>query len=138
MRVNLRSLYLFTRAVMPHMQQHGGGAIVNISSGAAAHEVSALMPPGFVIYSVAKAAMERFSSAAAPELWPLGITINALRPGAVRTEHTEMEFGPDFDWTGWAVPASVVPPVAHLASRIDPELTGRVLDVADFGTAWGV
>jgi citronellol/citronellal dehydrogenase len=138
MRVNVRSLYLFTREVTPHMTRNGGGSIVNISSGAAAHEVSALMPPGYVIYSVAKAALERFSSAAAPELRPLGITINALRPGAVRTEHTAMEFGPDFDWTGWATPADVGPPVAYLAAQIDTDFTGRVLDVAQFGKTWGI
>ena len=39
------------------------------------------MPPGYLIYSVAKAALERFTSALAPELAPLGIAINALRPG---------------------------------------------------------
>ena len=137
MRVNVRSLYLFTRAVTPHMHRGGGGSIVNISSGAAAHEVTEFMPPGYVIYSVAKAALERFSSAAAPELRPLGITINALRPGAVRTEHTTMEFGPDFDWTGWATPADVGPPVAFLAAQIDSDFTGRVLDVSGFGTTWG-
>jgi NAD(P)-dependent dehydrogenase (short-subunit alcohol dehydrogenase family) len=138
MRVNVRSLYLLTRAVAPHMQQHGGGSIINISSAAAAHEVSALMPPGYVIYSVAKAALERFSTAAAPELRPLGITMNALRPGAVKTEHTMGEFGSDFDWTGWATPESVVPPVAFLANQGADDFTGRVLDVADFGRSWGV
>jgi NAD(P)-dependent dehydrogenase (short-subunit alcohol dehydrogenase family) len=137
MRINVRSLYLFTRAVTPHMTRNGGGSIVNISSGAAAHEVSALMPPGYVIYSVAKAALERFSSAVAPELRPLGITINALRPGAVRTEHTTVEFGPDFDWTGWSTPADVGPPVAFLAAQIDSDFTGRVLDVSGFGKSWG-
>ena len=137
MRVNVRSLYLFTRAVTPHMHRGGGGSIVNISSGAAAHEVTAFMPPGYVIYSVAKAALERFSSAAAPELRPLGITINALRPGAVKTEHTTLEFGPDFDWTGWTTPADVGPPVAYLAAQIDTDFTGKVLDVSGFGKTWG-
>jgi NAD(P)-dependent dehydrogenase (short-subunit alcohol dehydrogenase family) len=137
MRVNVRSLYLLTRAVVPHMRANGGGSIVNISSGAAAHEVSALMPPGYVIYSVAKAALERFSSAVAPELRPSGISVNALRPGAVRTEHTALEFGPDFDWSGWAEPADVVPPVAYLAEQIDTDVTGKVLDVSGFGTTWG-
>ena len=136
MRVNVRSLYLFTRAVTPHMQR-SGGSIINISSGAAAHEVSAFMPPGYVIYSVAKAALERFSSATAPELRPLGININALRPGAVKTEHTTLEFGPDFDWTGWATPADVGPPVAYLAAQIDTDFTGKVLDVSGFGKTWG-
>jgi 3-oxoacyl-[acyl-carrier protein] reductase len=96
------------------------------------------MPPGYVIYSVAKAALERFSSAAAPELRPLGININALRPGAVRTEHTAQEFGADFDWSGWAEPEDVGPPVAYLAGQIDTDFTGKVLDVAGFGRTWGV
>jgi NAD(P)-dependent dehydrogenase (short-subunit alcohol dehydrogenase family) len=138
MRVNVRSLYLFTQAVTPAMQRTGGGSIINISSGAAAHEVSAMMPPGYVIYSVAKAALERFSSAAAPELRPLGININALRPGAVRTEHTTEEFGPDFDWSTWAEPEDVGPPVAYLAAQINTDFTGKVLDVSGFGKTWGV
>jgi len=138
MRVNVRSLYLFTEAVIPVMTANGGGSIINISSGAAAHEVSALMPPGYVIYSVAKAALERFSSAAAPELRPLGININALRPGAVKTEHTAQEFGADFDWTGWSMPEDVGPPVAYLAEQIDTDFTGQVLDVSGFGQTWGI
>ena len=137
MRINVRSLYVLTRAVTPQMEKQGGGSIINISSGAAAHEVSALMPPGYVIYSVAKAALERFSTAVAPEVRPLGITVNALRPGAVKTEHTASEFGPDFDWSGWAEPADVVPPVAYLAAQIGTDVTGNVFDVADFGTRWG-
>ena len=138
MRVNVRSLYVFIRAVTPHMQRGGGGSVINISSGAAAHDIGALMPPGYVIYSVAKAALERFSSAAADELRPRGITINALRPGAVKTEQTAKEFGPDFDWTGWATPESVVAPVAYLAARIDTDFTGQVLDVSGYGTTWGM
>ncbi len=138
MRINVRSLYLFTQAVTPAMTKNGGGSIINISSGAAAHEVSALMPPGYVIYSVAKAALERFSSAAAPELKPLGININALRPGAVKTEHTTQEFGADFDWSGWAEPEDVGPPVAYLAAQINTDVTGQVLDESGFGTSWGL
>ncbi len=137
MRVNVRSLYLFVQAVTPVMKGQGGGSIINISSGAAAHEVSAMMPPGYVIYSVAKAALERFSSAAAPELRPLGININALRPGAVRTEHTTEEFGADFDWSGWQEPEDVGPPVAYLAKQIDTDFTGKVLDVSGYGKSWG-
>ena len=38
------------------------------------------MPPGYVTYAVAKAAMERFTTALAPELVDLGIAVNALRP----------------------------------------------------------
>jgi NAD(P)-dependent dehydrogenase (short-subunit alcohol dehydrogenase family) len=136
MRVNVRSLYLLCHAVVPHMQRQGGGSIVNISSGGADHASTPFMPPGYVIYVVAKAALERFTSALAPELRPMGITINALRPGAVKTEHTVHDLGADYDWTGWATPDSVVAPVATLAAQIDTDFTGNVLDVSGFGTTW--
>ena len=136
MRVNVRSLYLFARAVVPVMARTGGGSIVNISSAGAEHATTPFMPPGYLFYSVAKAALERFTSALAPEVRSLGVTVNALRPGAVRTEMTAEEFGPDHDWTGWSTPESVVAPVATLAAQIDTDFTGRILDVSGFGKTW--
>jgi NAD(P)-dependent dehydrogenase (short-subunit alcohol dehydrogenase family) len=136
MRVNVRSLYLFAQAVVPVMARRGGGSIVNVSSHAADHATAPYMPEGYLIYCVAKAALERFSTALAPEVRAQGIAVNALRPGAVRTEGTEEEFSGDFDWTGWATPADLVAPIATLAALRDSDLTGRVLDVAGFGTTW--
>jgi NAD(P)-dependent dehydrogenase (short-subunit alcohol dehydrogenase family) len=136
MRVNVRSLYLFARAVVPLMAARGGGSIVNVSSHAADHSTSPFMPEGYLIYCVAKAALERFSSALAPEVRAQGVAVNALRPGAVRTEGTEEEFGADFDWKGWQTPADLVAPIATLAASKASDLTGRVLDVAGFGTTW--
>jgi NAD(P)-dependent dehydrogenase (short-subunit alcohol dehydrogenase family) len=136
MRVNVRSLYLSCRAVVPHLRAAGGGSIINISSGGAGHESTPYMPAGFLTYSVAKAAMERFSTALAPEVAADGIAINALRPGAVKTELAALELGPDHDWTGWATPDAVVPAVLFLAEQRGDGLTGRVLDSTQFGTAW--
>jgi citronellol/citronellal dehydrogenase len=136
MRVNVRSLYLLTRAIVPVMTKTGGGSIVNISSGGADHASQQFMPPGYLVYVVAKAALERYTSAVAPELRPLGITMNALRPGAVKTEHSTRELGEDFDWSGWKTPESVVPAVAFLAAQIDTDFTGRILDVSGYGTSW--
>jgi citronellol/citronellal dehydrogenase len=137
MRVNVRSLFLFTKAVVPAMQRTGGGSIINISSGGAAHASQPFMPAGYLIYVVAKAALERYTSAVAPELRPLGITMNALRPGAVKTEHSTMELGEDYDWSSWKEPDSVVPAVSFLARQINTDFTGNVVDVSNFGTAWG-
>jgi 3-oxoacyl-[acyl-carrier protein] reductase len=137
MRVNVRSLYLLTRAVAPVMAARGGGSIVNVSSHAADHSTTPYLPEGYLFYSVAKAALERFSTALAPELRAQGIAVNALRPGAVRTEGTQEEFGADFDWKGWATPADLVAPIATLAALKDSDLSGRVLDVGDFGKKWG-
>jgi NAD(P)-dependent dehydrogenase (short-subunit alcohol dehydrogenase family) len=137
MRVNVRSLYLFARAVVPIMAARGGGSIVNISSHGADHATTPFMPPGYLFYTVAKAALERFSSSLAPEVLPLGIVVNALRPGAVKTEMTELEYGPDHDWSGWTTPDDVVAPVAALAACAGTDFTGNVIDVGGFGKTWG-
>ena len=137
MRVNVRSLYVSCKAVLEPMKARGGGSIINISSGAADPKISAeVMPPGFFIYSVAKAAMEKFSTALATEFLPFNVAINALRPGAVRTEHAERDLGPDHDWTGWGPPEGVVPAVAYLAAQRSDGLTGKIVDSTQFGKTW--
>jgi citronellol/citronellal dehydrogenase len=136
MVTNVRSLVVLAKHVVPHMATQGGGSIINISSGGADHAATAAMPPGFLAYSVAKAAMERFTTALAPEVAARGITVNALRPGAVKTELARRELGDDFDWTGWTSPEAVVPSVAWLAAQIGTAYTGHILDVAGFGTTW--
>ncbi len=135
MQVNVRSLYTACRAVLPAMRAVGGGSIINMSSGAADPLVEG-MPPGYLTYSVAKAALERFSTALALELAADGIAVNALRPGAVKTEKSRQELGADFDWTGWATPESVVPATLFLASQKATGLTGRIVDATEFGVAW--
>jgi citronellol/citronellal dehydrogenase len=136
MRVNVRSLYLFAKAAVPHMARAGGGSIVNISSGGAGHESNPHMPPGFMTYAVAKAAMERFSTILAMDLTAANVAVNALRPGAVKTELATRELGDDFDWSGWQAPEAVVPAVVHLAGQRADGITGRVLDSTQFGVTW--
>ena len=135
MRVNVRSLYLTCRAVVPAMVEHEGGSIINISSGAADPSVTGL-PAGFLIYSVAKAALERFSTGLAGEVAPLGVAVNALRPGAVKTETAVHALGADWDWTGWTTPDAVVPAVTFLAAQRGDGVTGRVLESTLYGTTW--
>ena len=80
--------------------------------------------------------MERFTSALAPEIADRGVAVNALRPGAVKTELAVRELGDAFDWTGWTSPEAVVPAVVWLASQRGSGFTGRIVDVSDFGTTW--
>jgi NAD(P)-dependent dehydrogenase (short-subunit alcohol dehydrogenase family) len=136
MRINVRSLFTTCQAVVPHMTAQGGGSIVNISSGAADHTTGAGMPPGYLVYSVAKAALERFSTALALELRGANIAVNALRPGAVKTEMSVHELGEDYDWTGWQQPAAVVPAVVFLAEQDGRGFTGRIVSSPEFGDAW--
>jgi len=136
MAANVTSLFILAKLVVPPMTAQGGGSIVNISSGGADHAATASMPPGFLVYSVAKAAMERFTTAFAPEVAARGITVNALRPGAVKTELATRELGDRFDWTGWTSPDALVPSVAWLAAQIATGYTGRIVDAAEFGSTW--
>lgn len=136
MSTNVRSLFTTTKAVVPRMEAAGGGSIINVSSGAADHAASAGLPPGYAVYSVAKAALERFSTAVAIELIPRHIAVNALRPGAVKTELATKELGENYDWSSWTTPEAVVPGVQWLAAQRGATFTGRVVDVRNFGAEW--
>jgi len=133
---NVRCLFQLAQLVVPAMTAQGGGSIINLSSGAAEHAANVHMPPGFAIYSTSKAALERFTTAFAPELVGRGITLHALRPGAVKTEQAVHDLGEDFDWTGWGPPEAVVPALLFLARQIGTQFTGRIVDSTQFGKSW--
>jgi 3-oxoacyl-[acyl-carrier protein] reductase len=135
MRINVRSLFLTAKAVAGPMSENSSGSIVNISSGAADPNITG-MPPGYLTYSVAKAALEKFSTTLAGEVAPLGIAVNALRPGAVKTEMTVHELGEDYDWTGWKTPEAVVPALLYLAQQDGNGFTGRIVDSTQYEVMW--
>ena len=107
----------------------------NVSSGGAAHEATPVMPPGYVTYVVAKAAMERFSTGLAPDSRRRGIAINALRPGAVKAELATLELGRTT--TGARVDPDRGRPTAvlFLAEQRAPGFTGRVVNSRTSGAA---
>jgi NAD(P)-dependent dehydrogenase (short-subunit alcohol dehydrogenase family) len=70
--------------VLPSMRERGAGWILNISSRAAIHPT--LPParrPGGTVYGMCKAALERFSTGLAAEVFADGIAVNALSPNRV-------------------------------------------------------
>jgi glucose 1-dehydrogenase len=77
MNVNLRSVFLFCKLCIPHMQN---GAIVNISS-VHAHATTANVVP----YASSKGAMEAFIRGVSLEYHPSHLRINCVAPGAVDT-----------------------------------------------------
>lgn len=88
--LNLTAYWLMMKAVAPAMRDHGGGLIVNVTSGATGHA----LPDGVVAddavlgaaYPATKEAMTRLTRDLAPELGPAGIAVVALHPGVTRTE----------------------------------------------------
>ena len=80
--VNVRSMYLMTRAVIPQMLDAGGGSIVCTSS------ISAVAAtPMEVLYDTTKGACQMFARAIAVEFRDRNIRCNAVCPGFIRTPH---------------------------------------------------
>ena len=79
MDVNMKSCWLCTREVVPHMPR--GGSIVNFSSLAAKDGGG----PGASMYATAKGAVAVFTRSMAKELGPDGIRVNAVAPGTIAT-----------------------------------------------------
>jgi 3alpha(or 20beta)-hydroxysteroid dehydrogenase len=81
MRVNQLGCFLGMKAVVPLMEQSGGGSIVNISSVAGLRG-----SPGAIAYSATKWALRGMTKAAAIDLAPRRIRVNSVHPGPIDTE----------------------------------------------------
>lgn len=77
--VNLKSVYLVTRRILPHMP--AGGSIINFSSQAARDGGGF----GAIAYSTAKGGVLTMTRGLAKELGPRGIRVNAVSPGMINT-----------------------------------------------------
>ncbi|WP_076865494.1 SDR family NAD(P)-dependent oxidoreductase [Bradyrhizobium mercantei] len=80
MAVNLTGPFLCTKAAAPLMREHGGGAIVNITSISAVR-ASTLRSA----YGTSKAGLAHLTKQLAVELASLGIRVNGVAPGPVET-----------------------------------------------------
>jgi NAD(P)-dependent dehydrogenase (short-subunit alcohol dehydrogenase family) len=133
--VNVTAPMLLTQALAPGMAARGWGRIINVVSVTAR-----LGGPSGPSYVASKAALIGLTRSAARRYGPDGITVNALSPGAVRTEgEVELAGG---ETTGLhadivaaqAIPRSLVPDdmvatVQFLASDGASGMTGQVLEV---------
>jgi NAD(P)-dependent dehydrogenase (short-subunit alcohol dehydrogenase family) len=89
MDVNVLSMFLTTRAVVPHMRRHEGGRVVNISSGTPFRGV-----PFLLHYVTSKGAIVALTRALAKELGRDDILVNCVAPGFTMSdgvrEHPEV------------------------------------------------
>jgi NAD(P)-dependent dehydrogenase (short-subunit alcohol dehydrogenase family) len=128
--VQVEGPFHLAQLVTPGMRAKGQGWILNISSGAARHPV--LPPTGFAtrggtVYGMCKAALERFSTGLAAELYDSNIAVNALSPNQVVPtpgtvfHHLITEDDPN------AEPPAVMAEAALRLCSADPKtLTGRI------------
>lgn len=83
--INQLSIFIGTQAVLPSMKKTKNGSIVNISS------ISGIVGQiGGAAYNGTKFAVRGMTKSAAIEFGPLGIRVNSVHPGLVRTPMTEI------------------------------------------------
>jgi 3-oxoacyl-[acyl-carrier protein] reductase len=133
--VNVTAPMLLIQALAPGMAARGWGRIVNVVSVTAR-----LGGPSGPSYVASKAALIGLTRSAARRYGPAGITVNALSPGAVRTEgEVELAGGETAGLHAEIVaaqaiprgllPADMVAAVRFLASDGASGMTGQVLEV---------
>jgi citronellol/citronellal dehydrogenase len=87
--VNLHAPFYLSQLVLPGMIERGGGAIVNISSGAAIGPGRAPYPEetrrlrGGTLYGAEKAALERFTQGLASEVYDDNVSVTCVSPSQV-------------------------------------------------------
>jgi 3-oxoacyl-[acyl-carrier protein] reductase len=134
--VDLKSVFLCTRAVLKYMVKERRGRIISIAS-----VVGMVGNAGQANYAAAKAGIIGFTRTVAKEVASRGITVNAIAPGFIDTEMTQRLKG---EWKEelkkriplgrLGSPQDVAEAVAFLASDAAGYITGQVL-VIDGGMA---
>ena len=128
---NLNSMFNVTKQVVADMVEKGWGRIINISSVNGEKGQA-----GQTNYSAAKAGIVGMTKAAAKELAHLGVRVNAIQPGLIRSAMTEAM--PERIWEQKLAevpmgragePAEIANVALFLASDLSSYMTGTVLEV---------
>jgi len=131
--LNLKSVFLCSRAVLPAMIERRRGRIVNVASGAGRTATHVTTSP----YSAAKGGVLAFTRHLAREVAPHGITVNAVAPGVTLSPRIEQVYDDSrrqeleamVPLGRLARPDDQAGPIVILASAAAAYITGATLDV---------
>lgn len=129
--VNLKGLFLMTKAVYPHFKKQRYGKIVNLSSMAGLGSNL-----GQANYATSKAAVISLTKSTAMELAPYNVCVNAIAPGIIDTRLTRAM--PEEKWNqitaaipmGIGAPENVARVVLSLCSEDFDYVTGQLIVVS--------
>jgi NAD(P)-dependent dehydrogenase (short-subunit alcohol dehydrogenase family) len=132
LEINLSSVMVLTRALVPQMKERRWGRIIHISS-----VMAYLSKEKRNIYSATKAALLGFARATALDLGEFGITVNCIAPGpfltdlpmSVLSEPEKKSFADHTALGRWARPEELVGPALLMASEAGSYITGTTLIV---------
>ena len=131
LRVNLKSVFNCTQAVIRPMIKQKSGRIVNISS-----VVGQIGNPGQANYSASKAGIMAFTKTVAREVASRGIAVNAVAPGFMNTDMTKSlpdkvrdHFLQQIPFGRMGEPEEVAEAVYWLSSDAASYVTGQVIHV---------
>jgi NAD(P)-dependent dehydrogenase (short-subunit alcohol dehydrogenase family) len=121
--LNLVPTFNLCQAVLPLMLQKGSGKIVNVGArtgleGSANHAA----------YSVAKAAVIRFTESLAAEVKHRNINVNCVLPSIIDTAPNRRDM-PDADFSHWVAPADLAEVIVFLASEAARAIHGAAIPV---------
>lgn len=126
MAVNLRALFLCTRALVAGMKARRRGSIIAVSSNAGVRGLARESA-----YSASKFGVEGFCRALAAELRPWNIAVNTITPGhPVRTPMSEQTYSDDMRRI-WKDPAELAAAFLHLALQDASGITDRHVSAWD-------
>ena len=134
--INVKSIYLMTRACVPVMRKQGGGNIINVGSTAG------IRPrPGLTWYNSTKGAVNLVSKSMAVELAPDKIRVNCIAPvigetallesfmGAPDTPENRAKFLATIPLGRMSRPEDIAKACLYLASDLSDFVTGVILPV---------
>ncbi len=136
LEVNLRGVFLCSKAVLPTMMKQKSGNIINMSSGAGRRtkEISFASPTRSLVYSVTKFGVEGFTLALAGQVNKFNINVNALRPGPTDTR-AHAGASPEKKAT-LRKPDEIKKVAVFLASQSPMGITGESLDATTWDTIY--
>ena len=134
----IKSPFLITKAIVPHLKRQGWGRIVNITS-----EVYHDSVAPFSAYVAAKGGQIGWTRTMAKELAPFGITVNSVAPGWIPNERhvndpeaAKQAYLADIPAGRWGVDDDVAQAVLYLASEQASFVTGQTICVNGGNTPW--